>query len=278
MIDTMTRVVVSVAIAALLGCAGLYAAGALAVPVERPVGSQADARVRRVPVLVELFTSEGCSSCPPADDLLRRLTREALVQGVEVIAVSEHVDYWNRLGWSDVFSSEQFSDRQRAYAHAFGSEQIYTPQMVIGGQLQAIGSDWPAVRRAITQVARTPGARVDVVAAPDAREGRIWVGVDVHDLPVPAARGRVRVLLSVVEDGLVTDVRRGENARRQLRHDGVARTLEVIGHLDEARTDGRFTTSIALRPEWDTTQVRVVAFLEDTRNRHVLGAGHAPLQ
>ena len=97
-----------------------------------------------MPVLAELFTSEGCSSCPPADDLLRRLTDEQLVDGVEVVALSEHVDYWNRLGWTDPFSSQAFSARQQRYQRALRTDQIYTPQMVVNGRREAIGNDWPS--------------------------------------------------------------------------------------------------------------------------------------
>ena len=116
-------------------------------------------------MVAELFTSEGCSSCPPADALLKRLTHEQFIPGVRVLALGEHVDYWDRLGWRDPFSSPGFSHRQSEYeADVFHSGGVYTPQFVIDGRLQAVGNDVRGVRRAIARAAHDPKARVGVTA------------------------------------------------------------------------------------------------------------------
>src|SRR6476660_283176 len=103
-----------------------------------------------VPVVIELFTSEGCSSCPPADEVLAMLVREQPLRGVQIIGLGEHVDYWDRLGWRDQFSSALFTARQNEYAQrAFHADSIYTPQLIVNGETQVVGSDAKKVKQAI---------------------------------------------------------------------------------------------------------------------------------
>ena len=122
----------------------------------------------RTPVVVELFTSEGCSSCPPADELLAKLDKTQLIAGVEIIPLEFHVDYWNELGWTDPFSSSLFSERQNSYARAFGNGRIYTPQMVVDGGAEFVGSNSGRAYEAIRRAAR----RTKSDYSPDALSGR----------------------------------------------------------------------------------------------------------
>src|SRR6204780_1466035 len=129
----------------------LAAVGPLSAQVSKPVTAAVDAaRVPKV-VLVELFTSEGCSSCPPADALLRQVNGTQTNAGQLIVGISEHVTYWNSLGWSDPFSSSVYTERQNAYGERFHLEGVYTPQMVINGAEQIVGSDRAALLHAVEQ-------------------------------------------------------------------------------------------------------------------------------
>ncbi len=245
----------------------------LSMWTERAVATPAQAH--RTPVLVELFTSEGCSSCPPADDLLIQLDEEQPVRDAEIIVISEHVDYWNRLGWADPFSSAAFSERQNQYARALGTNQIYTPQMVVDGRTEFIGSQEGKARREIAQAAQTPKAKVSLVkesAHPD--DDVISMHVRVEQLPRITSNDTGEVWLAITEGGLSTDVRRGENASRTLQHTGVVRRMELLRALEAGDAEGfaaEFTVSLA--PEWKRQNLRAVVFIQERVSRRVLGVG-----
>lgn len=262
-----------IAIAAVVAAVGLTGA------VTAATWTQAEATLPgpRMPVLAELFTSEGCSSCPPADDLLRWLIDEQPIPGVEVIALGEHVDYWNRLGWTDPFSSPEFSRRQEDYAKAFRTDRIYTPQLVVDGRLEVVGSNRTAVRAALAEAATLPHATV-VLSSEAGADGRASARVSVTGVPASTARSTLSVTLAVVEDGLLTEVLRGENARRQLRHSAVVRRLDTIGTLDRGAASGDFTHTLTIDDGWRRDGLRLVAFLYDAKTRAVVGAATAPIR
>ena len=227
----------------------------------------------RVPVLVELFTSEGCSSCPAADDLLRRLIQEQPIPGVEIIAMSEHVDYWNQLGWRDPFSSSRFTNRQELYSVHFDGNGMYTPQAVVDGRFQMIGSDAAKLRDAIVKAAKDPKAAVTVQARSASAEHAAVV-VDVRDVPA-GQRGDLDVMVAVVENGLVIDVKRGENASRRLHHDAVVRYLERAGTLRRDMTSGSFRSEVKLPADWSRPNLKVVVFLQHRGHSRIVGAAVA---
>jgi hypothetical protein len=227
----------------------------------------------RVPVVVELFTSEGCSSCPPADELLQRLAETQPVAGAEVIALEQHVDYWNRLGWTDPFSAEQFSARQGAYADTFGSMGVYTPQMIIDGQTEFPGGNQTKARDAITAAARAPKATITLAQGGAPKPEGMPLAVRVEKLPATNAADTIEVLLAITEDGLRTDVPRGENAGQRLTHAAVVRELSMLGEISprDARTFAAQPV-VALSDKWQLRNLRAVVFLQEHTSRRVLGA------
>jgi len=208
-------------------------------------------------VLVELFTSEGCSSCPPADAVLARLHREQPVPGVQLIVLSEHVDYWNSLGWKDPFSAALFSDRQGQY-----SGHIYTPQAVVDGRADVLGSDERAIVRAVAAAGREPHGTLRLTATPSG------VRIAVTGL---SGHSDAEVMVAVVEDGLVSRVERGENAGRALAHTAVVRALQRGGTIPAAAD--RWTNEVPVSLDGSWRRPRVVAFVQDARSRRILAAG-----
>jgi hypothetical protein len=229
----------------------------------------------RVPVIAELFTSEGCSSCPAADDVLRKLISEQPVDGVEVLGLSNHVDYWDRLGWRDPFSSSFFSARQSTYsADVFNAQDIYTPQLVVDGSLEAIGSDKTAVRRILLQAAKRPRAAIIVAATERDRVARVEVRIEV---PEPVSHSTADIVVAVSENGLVTHVKRGENGGRTLSHAGVVRSLTTVGQLDANARTGSARASVTLAPEWRVDELRFIAFVQERASHRIFGGGSATL-
>ena len=228
--------------------------------------------VRPTAVVVELFTSEGCSSCPPADDVLGELVRRQPMANVNVIGLGEHVDYWDRLGWRDPFSAASFTTRQSEYeARAFRTESMYTPQIVVDGRFQEIGSDRAAVRRAISQAAGLPKATMSIlVLTQSPAEVRVQIQLEVpSDL---SRRDAADVIVGLVEDGLATNVQRGENRGRTLKHSAVARVLMALGRLDPPDRRVSKSASIPLASAWKPSALQVVAFLQERNTRHIIGA------
>jgi hypothetical protein len=227
----------------------------------------------RRPVLVELFTSEGCSSCPPADELLMQLDQSQPIANAEVIALSEHVDYWNHLGWADPFSSAQFSERQSQYATRFRRDDIYTPQMVVDGSEEFVGSNSSRARQAIEAAARAPQAHITLAVAPqsNAASHDVPLAVRIENVPEITKGDRAEVVLAISESGLRSAVARGENSGRRLSHTAVARRLATIGSLDAEQSAFAVTTTAHLDGKWQRDHLKAIVFVQERRSRRVLG-------
>ena len=216
----------------------------------------------RQPVLVELFTSEGCSSCPPADRLLENLERSQPVETAQVIVLSEHVDYWNYIGWTDPYSQHLFSTRQEMYARQFGLEGPYTPQMVVDGNAQFVGSDARKAESAIRAASRESKIGIQLTPA----------GSNVWTLAIdPLAGGKMpkaNVYAAFAADSGTQNVARGENQGRTLRHVAIARELKQIGTV---------TPRAGLKSELRVPAgLRLVVFIQSASTGRVLGAAMQP--
>jgi len=223
------------------------------------------------PVLVELFTSEGCSSCPPADKFLQKLDQQP-VPGAEMIVLSEHVDYWNHSGWKDPYSAPFYSERQGSYAKRFDLESVYTPQMVVDGVSEFVGSDAAAAEKALAKAVARPkvpvhlklisvGART-VEAHVEAGTLGPSFGVDEADVYIALALNRTK-----------SQVSSGENAGHNLEHVAVVRELRKIGVLKLAQA---FSRDVQLDPR-SASKERLIAIVQERQQGKVLGVAQLSL-
>jgi hypothetical protein len=220
------------------------------------------------PVVVELFTSQGCSSCPPADKLLAEVSSDPKYAG-RVIGLSFHVDYWNRIGWEDPFSSPAWTERQHAYARVLSLGNVYTPQAVVNGEHQFVGSDAGELKRAIASAA-APLAEVKLSAVRDGARVRVSVNAELVKA-VDAAEYFVYVALA--EREITTKVLRGENSGRTLVNDHVVRRLEKpIRMLGKRGSAAEGSVTFDLDPSWKSDKLEVVAFVQDQMSMKIVGA------
>ena len=215
----------------------------------------------RTPVLVELFTSEGCSSCPPADRVLAQLEKEQSVDA-EIITLALHVDYWNYLGWKDEFSSAAFSQRQNGYAERFKIDSIYTPQMIVDGQTEFVGSNLGTANKAITDAAKNQKAAIEISNANDKLK------VKISDIP---AHDDSYVWLAIAEDNLKTNVRRGENSGKTLDHVSVVRELKLLGNLAVADKIFENETALSFNSAWKKENLKFVVFVQGKNSKKIFG-------
>lgn len=244
--------------------------GAVAALIAIPL--VAAERNQGTPVLAELFTSEGCSSCPPADALLQQLDRQPF-PGAMVIVLSEHVDYWDRIGWKDPFSSRQFSARQEAYSRSLNIDSVYTPQLVIDGHDQFVGNDGRAIKAGIMRAAAAPKVSVKIVSAE--RDGpEVVIRLEAEHLPASASFKNGEVWIALADDKDTSQVARGENSGKTLTHVAVVRSLTSAGKVTKAEDFNR-TVRVAFKDA--AAGMRVIAFVQQTDLGKVAGADSARL-
>lgn len=219
-------------------------------------------------VLVELFTSEGCSSCPPADKVLAQLQKKQPVENVEIVPLALHVDYWDYLGWRDEFSSAAYSARQTGYAEKFKLDAIYTPQMVVDGAAQFTGSQFDTAVNSIKESARAKKTFVEMAVDNNNLK------VDIADLPVHDA---ANVWFVITEDDLQTEVKRGENSGKELPHTAVVREMELLDTLAENTRVFSVNHNFTIQPAWNKKNLSLIVFVQGQNSKNIFAVGKKPL-
>jgi hypothetical protein len=215
--------------------------------------------------VLELFTSEGCSSCPPADELLAKIQQETA--GKPVYLLAYHVDYWDRLGWKDAFSNAEYSNRQLQYGRWLNVSPIYTPQVVVNGKSQFVGSEAADIRHAISeQLSVKPVATLTIQAS---REGE-HLNIKYRAIHVNSGS---RVLIVVVQKSAQSKVLRGENAGHLLSHIQIVRKLQT-GQLN---TSGDGNAVVELPKDFNASNGEIVGFVQDQGSGEILAVAKADL-
>lgn len=246
-----------------------------AVP-QTPPAKPAEAQRTRTPVIVELFTSEGCSSCPPADSLLSKLETAQPVADAEVIALEEHVDYWNHDGWTDSYSSSDWTLRQQEYVARFKGNTPYTPQMIVDGQHQFVGNSARDALNAIQDAAHQAKAQISITPQTPANGDAARIEVRVANPAGIAAQEPADVWLAVTEEGLGTDVKAGENAGKNVQHAAIVRLLHKIGAAP-GNGSAPFITNqqVKFKSNWKKENLHIVVFVQERKSLHIVGAASA---
>jgi hypothetical protein len=213
--------------------------------------------------VVELFTSEGCSSCPPADELVARIEKESKGQPVYILAY--HVDYWNRLGWKDVFSSADFSKRQNDYARYLKLGSIYTPQIVVNGKTEFVGSEEGTLRNAIKNSLQKPSPCLLILNIQSLDKGAAKIKYNTE-----GADKNTVLQIAVLQKNAQTKVERGENKGRTLSHVQIVRNLQSFPLIGSAGL-----VNVPLPIGFDAKEWEIVGLLQNTGNGAITGAARA---
>ncbi len=242
---------------------------------QAPVAAIPSDGSRPRPVVLELFTSEGCSSCPPADAFLKQVAEAGRVNDVDVIPIEEHVDYWDRLGWRDPFSSQDWTERQEQYAHVFRHEGPFTPQFVVNGRRDFVSMSSHQALQSIVEASSASAAELHLSPTGDSPRSAEF-SITIENAP-PEAHSAA-LLLAVTERGLSSNVLRGENQGRNLVHAPVLRALTRV-RIPKATQSAVMETKakIALNPSWKRENLRFVIFLQDQKSLHIVGAAASTL-
>jgi hypothetical protein len=225
-----------------------------------------------IPVVIELFTSEGCSSCPPADALLQKFDTQPF-PGAQLIVLSEHVDYWNHIGWTDPYSAHAYSERQSEYGDRLHLDGVYTPQMIVDGTQEFVGSSSHDAEQAVSKA--TSAAKIPVRITDMKLEGNL-LHARVEAGPLPAKSPKADIILVAALNHSESQVAAGENSGRRLSHVAVVRSLQKVGSVTAGQS---FSQEVVVKLEMaiDPAQLRVIAFVQEPGPGRILGAAQERL-
>jgi hypothetical protein len=230
----------------------------------------ADTATNATPIFIELFTSEGCSSCPPADAWLKQIDASQPIPGALAIVLSEHVDYWNHDGWKDPYSSSFFTDRQSAYVRVLGGSSPYTPQMIVNGATELQLSNQAQVTQVFKKAAGAQQLPVSISALTVSSDSSATLHAHV-DADGAASKRNADVYAVVALDHAESEVLHGENGGRHLSHAAVALDLVRVGKLEKGKPFSQdFQTK--LKPGLDPKNLRLIVFVQESGPGEVLGA------
>lgn len=229
------------------------------------------------PVLVELFTSEGCSSCPPADALLQQLDQTQPLAGAQLIVLSEHVDYWNHIGWADPYSSPFFTSRQNAYSDHFGLSSVYTPEMVVDGNTAFLGSNSQLAGQAFQKALAQQKVAVRISGISLDASKTLQAHIETDALPETLKVRKADVYLAAALNHAESQVLGGENGGRHLSHVSVVESLTKIGSIEPGKPFSR-DVRVKLDSKTDPANLRIIAFIQQSGQKQVLGAAQQPAQ
>jgi hypothetical protein len=228
-----------------------------------------DGPASATPILLELFTSEGCSSCPPADNYIRQADRAQPIPGVNLIVLSEHVDYWDHDGWKDPFSSAAFTERQDDYVRALGLSTPYTPQIIINGN-EILKGDTRQIKELYAKAAAD--SKVDVRVGSVTVEGQPSNVVRAHlDVEGASAKHNADVFVAVALDHAESEVLGGENSGKHLAYVAVVQEIKKVGKLDKGKNFSQ-DVQLKLKSAVDPKNLRIVAFVQEPGPGKVIGA------
>ena len=265
----MKQLLLIITYAITIGCAafGLQISQANAQTPQNETKNSAGAAKKSL-VLLELYTSEGCPTCPPADANLARLEKEQPLADTEIITLALHVDYWNSLSWKDIYSSPLFSRRQQIYTQALKINQSYTPQMVVDGQTQLIGNNIAKAQKAILEAAKINKATIEIT--PNATNYKIKISdIPPHEIAT--------VFLAIAEDNLASNRKSGLKSGANTEHVSVVRELKSLGMLTTQQVNLEIETALQIQSAWKKENLKLVVFVQENGSRKILGVSRISL-